>query len=558
MSIRTLALKTTIIITTATLPILAQQMPDAGQIAQELTPPLTLPEQKRVSVVIDTPVRKKSAPGGQKVTINSIVITGNSIFSNDELLTILGDFRGKQYDLAGLEELTERITSYYKNADYPFAKALIPAQKIDKGHLQIKVVEGRYDKITIGSKHGVSERMIKAAGGFLDNLKTGEVIKGKILERATLILENQPGYNVLPIIRPGQKLGSGDFSVELIPAKQYGGTISFDNYGDRHTGRNRGSIDLYANSPFMFGDQINLTTIYTDEDLWFGTANYNLPIGTSGLRGQIGFSRVYYEIGKEFSLLDASGIAKIASTSFSYPILRSRQANLLAFFGYQRKWLNDRQKTAGRDNDKSSHVLPIGFNFDVRDQLFGNNSITYGMIGWSHGFLDLDDQLKAIDRVTARTDGRFGKLNFDVARIQGLPANFMFFARFTGQLAQNNLDSSERFGLGGVNGVRAYPVGEGFGDEGWITQLELRYRVVDPVTPYVFYDFGSVRINHDTWTTTSNNRRSISGIGFGVRGEYKGLKADLSLAWSAVGGNPQSDSTIKNNPIIWFKMSYSF
>ena len=43
-----------------------------------------------------------------------------------------------------------------------------------------------------------------------------------------------------------------------------------------------------------------------------------------------------------------------------------------------------------------------------------------------------------------------------------------------GQLAFDNLDSSEKMELGGAYGVRAYPEGEAFGDEGYIATAEAR------------------------------------------------------------------------------------
>ena len=73
------------------------------------------------------------------------------------------------------------------------------------------------------------------------------------------------------------------------------------------------------------------------------------------------------------------------------------------------------------------------------------------------------------------------------------------------QHANQNLDSSERFGLGGAQGVRAYPSGEGYGDEGALLQTELRIRA-GYFTPYGFYDAGWVRLNANPWTDGPNHR----------------------------------------------------
>ena len=44
------------------------------------------------------------------------------------------------------------------------------------------------------------------------------------------------------------------------------------------------------------------------------------------------------------------------------------------------------------------------------------------------------------------------------------------------QLANKNLDSSEKFTLGGIGGVRAYPSGEASGDEGRKISFDLKYK----------------------------------------------------------------------------------
>ncbi|KEY57731.1 heme/hemopexin transporter protein HuxB [Serratia sp. DD3] len=96
----------------------------------------------------------------------------------------------------------------------------------------------------------------------------------------------------------------------------------------------------------------------------------------------------------------------------------------------------------------------------------------------SNGNLELADPANAQnDSQTARTAGNFSKFNLTALRLQMLSENWSFYSQFSGQLASKNLDSSEQFSLGGVNGVRAYASGEASGDQGWMTNLELRYAI---------------------------------------------------------------------------------
>jgi hemolysin activation/secretion protein len=174
--------------------------------------------------------------------------------------------------------------------------------------------------------------------------------------------------------------------------------------------------------------------------------------------------------------------------------------------------------------------------------------------------LGLDGKLAAADSTTAQSAGSFSKLALDLARIQTLTNQLSLFARVSGQWANKNLDSSERFQLGGPTGVRAYPVGEGNGDDGWLSQIEVRYSTAlangITLSPYAFIDSGSVKINHAPWDK-SVNERSIGGAGLGVRGNHQSFSFDASLAWRTHGGDPQSD-TQHDAPMVWLTAGWKF
>jgi hemolysin activation/secretion protein len=524
--------------------------PDAGRTIQELAPAPALPKPS-VDINLNAPEVTKTQTGGTQVEIKTISIKGNTIYDTETLLAIIGETKGKSYDLAGLKDLANLITNHYRNNGYPFARAIVPAQSMNDGAVVIEVIEGRYNgSITVNG----TDKLAKDGQKFLNSLKHGDVIESQKLERAMLILSDQPGFSITPLMSPGDQIGTANLDVSLTRDSKYGGEVGLDNFGNRYTGRLRGHLDLFANSQLLFGDQFRLNTLYTEENLWSGALSYSLPIGGSGLRAKVGYAHTYYELGKEFSKLDANGTAKVTSVGLSYPIIRSQVTNLTVSGVYQYKKLNDRQESTNSSSNKHSSSVPISLNFDVQDQLWGGG-VNYGGITWTHGDLNLDSGLSSVDQATAKTEGSFDKFNVDIARLQILPANFTLLGTLSIQQSLDNLDSSEKFGLGGVNGVRAYPSGEGFGDEGYLARLELRY-AIKQFTPYAFYDAGSVKINHDTFDN-SDNRRSISGAGLGVRFDSNRWRADASVSWSGAGGEPLSD-TKDENPMLWATANYKF
>ena len=534
--------------------VFAQQAPDAGQTLQQQQQ--IAPQLPRTGPAIDiqSPAQAATLPGGQQVTLQSVSLRGVSVFSEADLLSVLGAVAGQSYDMAGLRGLASRVSDHYRSNGYPFARAFLPSQALTDGRLIIEVVEGRYGKVAAQGESAES------AQRFLAPLQSGAVIESSTLERATLVLDDQPGFKAAPIIRPGQEIGTGDLDVRVSRERLFSGDVGLDNHGNRFTGEYRARLNVQADSPFMFGDQIRLNTLVSDEGMWLGSLSYSLPLGASGLRGNVGYAHTYYELSKDFANLQSTGTAKVSTLGLSYPIIRSQKANLTLAATYRHKRLNDKQQLAGTDDTKTSDSLPISLSFDQRDGLWGGG-ITYGSLTYTTGRLKLGSVLENTDRTSGQnTRGSFDKWNLDIARVQATPvSNLNLFGRVSAQKAGKNMDSSEGFSLGGANGVRAYPSGEGNGDEGWLLQLEVRY-TMGQYSPYIFHDSGRVTLNANNGSLTapaSPNYRSIGGEGFGLRYNQGNWNLDANLSWHSHGGKPLSD-TADRSPRVWITAGYKF
>ena len=526
----------------------AQVPPDAGQTLQQLQPPIAAPRESQ-PLKIQAPLDSAPiAPGGAAIILNAVKLSGNSVFSEETLRAALGDVTGKTFDLAGLRGLAQRITDVYQAGGYPFARAILPPQDLANGDLRIEVIEGRYGVV---QAQGDDSVLAQQASAFLDGLLPGSVIASAPLERAALLLDDLPGIQTSATMRPGTQAGTGDLIVQVARDQRVRGDIGLDNAGSRYTGKNRVRANVDINSPFLLGDQLTVRALLSEEKLWLGSLGYSLPLGTSGLRGNVGYSHTSYELAKEFASLHANGTAKVASAGLSYPILRSQKANLTLIATYQSKDLHDNRDSTQTYESKSSQSMPLALQFDYRDAFDG---ITYGSASWTPGKLKLDAGLTAVDDY--KSNGRFHKVNLDVVRLQSLPAGFNLMAHLSWQQANKNLDSSEKLSLGGASGVRAYPSGEATGDEGGLAQLELRYDA-GAYTPYAFMDAGRIMVNAKP-VVAGDNRRSLSGGGLGLRYQRQAWSADVALAWRSIGGRSLSETNSDPKPRVWLNVEYRF
>ena len=521
---------------------LAQTAPDAGQVLQQQQQQVPqLPREVPALTMQPAPLAQ-ALPGGQQVTLQGVAITGNTVFSAEALAAVLGEVVGQSFDLGGLRGLANRISEHYRTNGYPFARAFLPPQALEGGQLRIEVVEGRYGRV-----QAISEDLALAAQAqaWLAPLASGNVIESSVLERTTLLLDDLPGISTAPVIRPGTEVGTGDLDVRISRDRPFNTTVGVDNHGNRYTGYHRVRANASINSPFMLGDQINLSALGTTESLWLGSVAYSAPLGATGLRGNVGYSHTRYEIGKELVNSNAEGTAAVTSAGLAYPLLRSQRTNVYLSASWQHKRLKD--SNLGGAERKSSNSLPLVAQFDHRDSL-GGGGITFGSVGWTVGRLKRESANDSLN-----TRGSFNKFNLDVARLQALPQGFTLYGRFSSQSASKNLDSSEGMGLGGASGVRAYPVGELSGDEGWLTQLELRYGMGE-WAPYAFYDHGRIRVNQDG----SGPSRTLAGFGAGIRYQQGPWNADVALAWRSQGGRPVDANERDAKPRLWLSVGYRF
>jgi hemolysin activation/secretion protein len=129
--------------------------------------------------------------------------------------------------------------------------------------------------------------------------------------------------------------------------------------------------------------------------------------------------------------------------------------------------------------------------------------------------------------------------------LQRLSSEDSLWLSLQGQHSSKNLDSSERFTLGGAQGIRAYPTAEGAGDHGWTFTLEERRTLTPQWQGVLFYDFGRIRVNHQAYTGANGPEHvTLKGGGLSLNYSLPG-RGMLRLTWARrISDNPlASDKT---------------
>ncbi len=525
------------------------QPPDAGRLLNEATQPSgpTSPAKPFRFRIPRTPSAPATPPPAtdEAVRLFKLQIEGLSEIDPDTIADEIAWTPGRPVDMAVLQQLTAAVEAAVRGRGLVFARVYLPEQDLSSGVLRIGVLEGRYGEVIA---EGVSADQ---AQGWLYRLRPGKPIMIEPMERTLLILGDLPGVAASSSLSPGEEVGTGDLVVQLEPAPGVTGQVGIDNHGNRYAGNHRAYINLATGSSFTFGDQIRFYLMRSSEDTHAQSLAYDFPIGTDGGRLEVGWLRSSYKLGKEFSALEAQGLSEVRSGGVSYPLLRSREANLRLGGTFRSAQFRDERRAFASVDEKQTQVLDLNLAGDRRSE----RSAAWATANINLGRLRLEGDAAAADAVSSQANGNYIRMNLELSGLQAMGPTTSVYARAAVQATNRNLDASEKMSLGGPTKVRAWPNGEASGDQGGFIQLEARGRL-QTVEPYVFADAGQVQAHHKPWEDAPN-KRSLAGYGVGARWMFNGGSANLVVARRSSNEASRSEPA-SSRERVWFNLAYSF
>lgn len=510
------------------LPALAQ--PDAGQLLnqqQRQAPPAPPPRP-----AAEAPAQSGQADEGAvfRALIRSVRVSGaQGLASDAELQAAVAGAIGQRLTHAELQALAARVTALLQRLGHPLALAYLPRQDLSAGVLEIAVLRGRLEGegrgVQIDNRSAVPTALLQAVA---DAALGGEQLRNADLERAVLLMNDLAGVSARARLERGQAAGTSRLVVSVEPTAALRGEASLDNFVNRYTGSARGSARAVWANPLQRGDSLSLAANASEgnQGLQLG---YSLPVAPNGLRLQAGASTLRYDIGQELEVLGLQGRARALNLGLAWPWLRTREASLWLAADAEHKALRDDSAAGNLRNRRLQRVQISAYGSAWDERGFGGG--TSGSLSLGLGEVDLGRNTAdaAQDARTAGTEGGYAKLALQVSRLQSLDAagRWALFGSLSAQFAGGNLDSSEKFVLGGPSGVRAHPVGEGSGDDGWLVTAELRRELgslpalpASQVQALVFVDTGAVRLHRHPWAGAlapgRGNQVALSGVGVGV------------------------------------------
>jgi hemolysin activation/secretion protein len=494
------------------------------------------------------------------VLVRSFRLTGDALFQT-EINALLAPWTNRELGNEDIARAVEAVTAYLRARGLLVAQAFVPMQQIRDGVVEMIIHGGRVGEMRLEVVEGTRTRRAMAER-FLEPIKPGETIRRDNVEQSLLLLNDLPGTKLSASLTPAAE-GSGDLAARLEnEGNPITGRLTLDNAGVRGLGEYRGILDLRAPSPLGFGDLLSARLLRTSEGgQTLGVVTYGVPVNGAGTRVGIRYGEQRYRLGKEFAPLHANGDARAQAFLASHPLLRRLDVNLTLGGSYSEIEYQDRIDSVGSITDSQHRIAQLGFIAESRDGWLGGGFNHLQMQYYRGKIVLLTPTTAAFDSGPdgLGTAGMFNKWRLRAQRNQAVDAKSSLIVSLRGQLASKNLEAGNELQLTGPEGVRAYPAGEVYADEGYVASAEYRraFDVGVPVELSLFYDAAHARIDHAPPPGDVRNERNLSGYGVGAYvAPLRDVWLQTWLAWRASRDEPVTAPDRK--PRVWLSLVMRF
>ena len=215
-------------------------------------------------VVIEEAIQEAPADSDNvRFMLSEVEFVGASLYPEYRLRGLSAGLTDREVSLADLYELAGAITRLYRSDGYILSKAIVPAQEIEDGRVQIRIIEGFISHVTIESD---DFRLVRLLEMHALEIEWAKPITADVLERHLLLIRDLPGVSANAVLRPSDTVtGASELvlQVETAPIQAF---AQVNNRGTRIAGPYQGDVGVTFNSLLGLHEQFGARAITTFND----------------------------------------------------------------------------------------------------------------------------------------------------------------------------------------------------------------------------------------------------------------------------------------------------
>jgi hemolysin activation/secretion protein len=459
--------------------------------------------------------KQPSEPGAQKIIVAAVMVEGAEVFKAAEFAPLYEDMLAQTVTVEDLGALIEKITEKYHDAGYYLSQAFLPPQPLDLGVIRIRVVEGHFEDVSF---EGLDQpgRLAKKMAEKLGQERPARL---ETLERTMLLLGDTFGLIVDDAAIEELDPGSGRYRLRFIlRQKRVYANAFLDNRGTESAGRTELWTAVGLNRLWDTDTQVQagvFTIPRQPQELKYGEIRVAGNIGDAGTVIGGSVSASISDAGGEDAAFETESESFRAGLRIAHPILRQRDNSLWINGLFEINHVSEQEFGVDTFEDQV-RAIRVNLNYTGTDP-WGAGLYAFAEVSLGLNVLGASEDDGPRSRFGA--DAEFRKFRFDLSRTQGLTDTFGLQLQVAGQIADDELLSSEEFGLGGSYIGRAYDFSEIAGDHGLGGSVELRYgrdlekSYLKGYQLYGFYDIGAVWNDGEFET----HQQTLASTGGGIR-----------------------------------------
>jgi hemolysin activation/secretion protein len=172
-----------------------------------------------------TEVVEEQVEESTQFDVSTIVIVGNTRFTEAELAVYTKPLEGRKIGLTELRKAVDAITQLYLSKGYVSSRAFLGNQEVTDGKVTIQILEGSIEEIKVeGNKR-------LPASYITDRLNVETPLRGDKLEEQLRLLQIDPALSsVEASLSPGTAPGKSLLTVRVKEAKSAYVGLTSDNY----------------------------------------------------------------------------------------------------------------------------------------------------------------------------------------------------------------------------------------------------------------------------------------------------------------------------------------
>lgn len=478
-------LLTATVLSTVLFPISALAVTQQPGVIDRPVPEVKVPKNYSIGTKQAAPL--EAAPSVEKVVgqnevvanIRQVKFSGASVVSEDELQDAAASYLNRSLTKQDVANLKYDLTKLFYDRGYILVKVTTPPQDLSKGVMEVKIYEAQVGEVRVKNEGVVSPWVVS---GATSRVATGDVFHEKAVESMISDINDLGGVAASVALAPGKQFGQTDLNVNLTETDDDTNYVSVDNYGSPLTGRTVGTVYLEKNNLLGIGENLHASVRQSagEGDLTSISAGTELPTGLKNTKLKLDVLHSENEIGGRLSALEASGETNSLTTALSSNLINTRNQKATVDVGVE-------ARTHEATNDRG----PIGDARDSKDdirQAFingsylhrNNHGVFYGAAKVTRGIDIFDANSKGdVDATNANADPETVIFNPSLyANVFSPFSDGSFKLGLNGQMAGDELLSSDLFVLGGYGSVRGFEPAQETGENGWRYSVQYDHNVI--------------------------------------------------------------------------------